>query len=215
MSAYATIDDLRSQLGAGQAITPEYRAKQLHELPKAETVDRNKFILDHCKGKRVLEFGASGPLHDAITEAATYCHGVDRQDNALAAGRGGYLPHGSVEGFDLDDVGHEYVPGLGQVFDVIVCGEVLEHLSNPGWFLTRLKRQFAGVPVIITVPNAYAEGSRKWLAQGIENVNKDHVAFYSPKTLSVLLVRAGFTVGGLFYYNGTGPTAEGLVVVTE
>lgn len=209
--SFATIEDLRSQLGGGFVPTPEYRAKQLHPLPKAETVDREKFILKHCQGKRVLEFGASGKLHEAIKGVAASVLGVDRQ-----SGDG-------ILGFDLDDVSESQLPwsvdegGSDNLLnpDIIICGEVLEHLGNPLHFLTRLKKQYAGVPVILTVPNAYAAGSAKWLAQGIENVNADHVAWYSPKTLSVLLTRAGYTVGGLFYYNGQGPTAEGLVVVTE
>jgi hypothetical protein len=88
-------------------------------------------------------------------------------------------------------------------------------LGNPLWFLTRLKRQYPGVPLIITVPNAFAAGQPAWLAKGFENVNDDHVAWYSPKTLSVLLTRAGYETGDLYYYHGTGPTAEGLIVVTE
>lgn len=223
---YGTIDDLRSQLGGGSKsqLTPEYRAKQLHELPKAETVDRMAFILKHCAGKRVLEFGASGALHEEIKKVVADYAGVDR-DRRLG-----------VMTFDLDDV-TQPLPDItftkdddsnrlalelskgdhsGLVPpDLIVCGEVLEHLGNPLHFLTRLKKQYAGIPVIITVPNAYASGSLSWLNKGIENVNGDHVAWYSPKTLSVLLSRAGYTVGGLFYYNGVGPTAEGMVVVTE
>ncbi len=72
-----------------------------------------------------------------------------------------------------------------------------------------------GIPVLITVPNAFATAGRQWLAKGKENVNIDHVAWYSPRTLATLLNRAGYTYADLFYYNGDGPTAEGLIVVTE
>ncbi len=210
--SYATIDALRSQLsGKPQTEEPSaaYAAKMLHDLPPAKTVDRAAFILKHVAGKRVLEFGASGPMHDAIVKAARTCVGVDRLDSNDG--------NNIVIGFDLDDVSKQTLP-LGDAtsgFDIIVCGEVIEHLSNPGWFLTRLKRQYPGVPVIITVPNAFATAGRQWLAKGKECVNDDHVAWYSPKTLSVLLNRAGYTYADLFYYNGDGPTAEGLVVVTE
>jgi 2-polyprenyl-3-methyl-5-hydroxy-6-metoxy-1,4-benzoquinol methylase len=173
----------------------------IHAIPVATSVDRVAFILKHCAGKRVLDFGASGPMHAAIVKAAVSCLGVDRADGP------------GVVGFDLDNVEQLSLPPADP--EIIICGEVLEHLSNPGWFLTRLRRQFTGVPVVITVPNAFADAGRGWLAKGVECVNKDHVAWYSPKTLSVLLQRAGYTVGGLFWYGGTGPTAEGLVVVTE
>lgn len=201
--SYATLDDLRAQLGSAKS--PEqsaaYAAKMLHDLPAPKTVDRAAFILKHCTGKRVLEFGASGQLAEKIRQLAASYLGVDR------------LASDGVEAFDLDDVGQRQLPTADP--EIIICGEVLEHLGNPQWFLTRLKRQYPTVPVIITVPNAYSTIGRHWLAKGKENVNADHVAWYSPKTLSVLLIRAGFTVADLFYYNGTGPTAEGLVVVTE
>lgn len=206
--SYATIDELRANLGGSQrAQSDAWKKKMLHPIPPADTVDRAVFILKHVAGKRVLEFGASGFMHDAIVKAAKSVLGVDREDGL------------SVIGFDLDDLGRPYLPSpvpLGELEpEIIVCGEVLEHLSNPGWFLTRLRQQYAGVPVIITVPNAFSDAVKRYVSQGIEAVNPDHVAWYSPKTLSVLLQRAGYGVGGLFWYGGKGPTAEGLIVVTE
>lgn len=200
--SFASLDDLRSQLGGAPKQSPEYIAKMLHALPAAKQVDREAFILKHCTGKRVLEFGASGPLHEQIVNVAAWCWGFDRAD----ADR--------VEGFDLDDVSQTGLPHVASA-DIIVCGEVLEHLGNPLWFLTRLHRQFAGVPVIITVPNAFSIVQQRWIAKGLENVNADHVCWYSPKTLSVLLERAGYQVGALYYYNGSDATAEGLIVATE
>jgi 2-polyprenyl-3-methyl-5-hydroxy-6-metoxy-1,4-benzoquinol methylase len=200
--SYHTIDELRSQLGGAPAHSAEYVAKMMHPIPITTEVKREAFILSHCQGKRVLEFGASGPLHEAIVKVATFAMGVDRE---RAPG---------VVDFDLDDVSQSWLPSLSNV-DIIVCGEVLEHLGNPQHFLARMKRQYAGVPVIITVPNAFSAVGHKWAAKNVENVNADHVAWYSPKTLSVLLQRAGYSVGALFWYGGSGPTADGLVVVTE
>lgn len=202
---YSSIDDLRSQLGTSKKPehSPEYREKMMHPIPQTTEVKRPEFILKHCKDKVVLELGASGPMHEAIKQVAKRWAGIDREDQ----------PDG-VMGFDLDDVNQQNIPH-NEVPEIIILGEVLEHLSNPGWVLTRLKRQFPGVPMIVTVPNAFANGLSHWLSKGFENVNRDHVAWYSPKTISVLLQRAGYDVGGLFWYNGSGPTAEGLVVVTE
>ena len=205
--SHATIDDLRARLGTAPKASddPAYRAKMLHKLPEAKTVDRVAFILKHCTGKRVLEFGASGKLHEELRKVSDYI-GVDRAegDRVLA--------------YDLDDTTYvdlSYVAAAAPAPEVIVCGEVLEHLGNPLHFLTRLRKQYAGTPTIITVPNAFGAAGAGWLAKGYENVNRDHVAWYSPKTISVLLERAGYSIGQLFYYNGEGPTAEGLIVVTE
>lgn len=205
--SFATLDDLRSTLGGTPQITPAYSAKMLHPIPVTTEVDRNAFIVKQCAGKRVLDFGASGVLHDQIVKAAALCVGIDRdaRDGVLA--------------FDLDDVSQTWIPPTayrdGLKWDLLVCGELLEHLTNPGYFLTRLHRQYFGVPLILSVPNAFAKGAQQWLAKGLENVNADHVAWYSPHTISVLLERAGYATGGLYWYGGNGPTAEGLLVVAE
>lgn len=203
MSAFATISDLRSQLGKAAPAPSQtaYAEKMLHQIPPAEVVDRAAFILERCKGQRVLEFGASGAMHTAIVSVASAVFGVDRVD---ADG---------VVGFDLDDISQADLPGVDFAPAVIVCGEVIEHLSNPGWFLTRLRKQFPGVPTIITVPNAFSAIAQKHLAGGIENVNADHCAWYSYRTIKTLLGRAGYTDFFFGWYHGQPRTAEGLVIL--
>lgn len=203
MSTYASIDELRSQLGARSPApsTVAYAEKMLHKIPAAPVVDRAAFILEHCRGKRVLEFGASGPMHDAMVKVAHVVYGVDREDGI------------GIRGFDLDDVHQEELPYASA--EVIVCGEIIEHLSNPGWFLARLRRQYPCVPVIITVPNAFSAVAARHIATGTENVNRDHVAWYSYRTMLTLLERHGYTHNVFAWYNGQPHTAEGLIVVTE
>lgn len=202
--SFSSIEDLRSHLGGRTDSTkdPAWVAKMLHPFPDIQTIDREKFILDHCKSKVVMDVGASGPMHEAIVEVARKVYGIDREDGP------------GVTGFNLDDTSIRVLPIFSGV-EMIICGEVIEHLSNPGWFLERLHKQYGGIPLIITVPNAMAGISVTWAKKNVECVNGDHVAWYSPKTISVLLERAGYKTGGLFWYGGKGPTSEGLVVVTE
>ena len=216
-----TIDDLRANFGGKPkpTVSPEYAAKMFHQVPESTTVDRTVFVLQQVAGKCVLEFGATGPLHDAIVKAAQWVSGVDHPNTPgviSLADRAymGVLGEG-VYGFDFDDVMSTGLPMTPQPPDVIVCGEVIEHLSNPGWFLTRLKRQYPGVPVVITVPNAFSQAGRKHIATGVENVNRDHVAWYSWKTLTVLLGRVGYEVKQFHWYGGPPYVAEGLIVVAE
>lgn len=201
MSAYPTIDALRAGLGAKAATDAAYAAKMLHKVPEAPVVDRAGFLLDLCRGKRVLEFGASGPMHEKIKAVAADYLGVDRE----AADR--------IVALNLDDVSVPDLPAYDP--EVIVCGEVLEHLSNPGWFLTRLRTQYAGVTTVVTVPNAFSEAARGHMARGIENVNPDHVSWFSYKTLYTLLGRAGYTKNTFAWYGGKPYVAEGLIVVME
>ncbi len=205
--SYATIEDLRSQLGSAPKAqtSPEYAAKMLHRIPDGTVIKREQFILDECKGRRVLEFGASGPLHDAIVKVASETLGVDRESNELVAG------------FDLDEVSPlaMSLPGYDWNPDVIICGEILEHLANPGWFLQRLRAHHVDVPVIITVPNAYSSVGRHHIRKGYENVNIDHVSWYSPRVMWTLLERYGYSVEAFHWYNGEPYFAEGFVVVTR
>jgi hypothetical protein len=142
-------------------------------------------------------------MHEAIVKVAGFLYASDHQ------------PNGAVdETLDLDDVRQSYVTvemSENVRPDVIICGELIEHLTNPGWFLTRLRNQYPGVPKIITVPNAFCRQSR--LKDGIETVNRDHVAWYSYITLTGLLAKCGYQVLDWAWYHGDPLTAEGLVVV--
>lgn len=196
---YATVDELRESL-AGPGHSPEYAAKQLHAIPDFPVVDRAKFILGRVRDKAVLDVGASGPMHEAVARAAKVCWGIDRQ---AAPG---------VWGIDLDSDDFTLPPLEG--LDVVVCGEVLEHLSNPGSFLKALKNTYP-VPVVITVPNAFAAAGKRQLERGIENVNRDHVAWYSWHTLKVLVERVGYRPVEWAWYGGKPLTAEGIICVVE
>jgi hypothetical protein len=198
----ATLDELRQSLGGGSS-SAVYAKKMLHVVPPTKVVDRPAFVLERVAGKRVLEFGASGELTTQIQQGCRKYLGVDRE-----AGHG-------VVAFDLDDVQQDDLPRCEPQPEVIVCGELLEHLSNPGWFLARLRRQYAGVPVIITVPNAQPVAGLKHLQRGVENVNRDHVAWYSYRTLKTLVEREGYTVKDFAWYNGQPLFAEGLIFVVE
>lgn len=207
-AGYATLDALRGDLGKKETPTngasPEYAAKMFHPFPQWDVVKRPEFILARVKGQTVLDVGASGHMHQAIAKVAAKCYGWDRDDGP------------GVTGIDLDDVSI-VLPAYPDV-TIVVCGEVLEHLSNPGYFLDRLRRTYA-CRTIISVPGAYSEAGRKCALQGIECVNPDHVSWYSPKTLTVLLARAGYRIVEAAYYNSRpiAPPqfAEGLVVVAE
>src|SRR5574343_763015 len=75
-----------------------------------------------------------------------------------------------------------------------ICGEVIEHLINPGQFLMQLHA--AKCPIIVTVPNAFGSAGMKCIRNtGYENVNKDHVAYYSYGTFRVLAQKCRFSIG--------------------
>jgi 2-polyprenyl-3-methyl-5-hydroxy-6-metoxy-1,4-benzoquinol methylase len=180
----------------------------LHQVPKAAVVDRAQFILAKCRGKRVLNVGsASGGLHEAIREVATDTIGLDRErsDNARDIC------------FDLDSiVWGEHEPRYpSELIDIVVMGEILEHLAMPGATLQWLKENRSKeTDVLISVPNALG-ASRAWANDGIECVNRDHVAWYSYRTLKTLVERYGFEIQEFCWYNGRPMFAEGIIFVVR
>lgn len=201
-----------------------YEAKMVHPIPDAKVIDREAFIVERCAGKVVLDIGASGELHKGIIDVAKYTYGIDRPTadrpaNYFSAGDAGiawmhYIGGRSHEfGIDLDRSDMIMPTELG--IDLIICGEVVEHLSNPGWLLHRLSETYPEVPVIISVPNAFCELQKPYLAAGKECVNSDHVAWYSPQTLKTLLNRHGYAISEFYWYRGRPKVSEGMVVVAE
>ena len=186
-----TIYDLLNQHG------DEYKEKMIHPIPPAPVVERELYILGKAKGKRVLDIGATGPMHEAIVEVAAVCFGID----IVAKDEPNYFQ------IDIDHTAH--LPALENI-DMIIAGEVIEHLSNAGHFLDLLGEY--DCPIVLTTPNAFAEVGFQYVKhRGIEQVNKEHVAYYSYQTLCVLFERHGFKLDEFFWYHGKPNIAEGMI----
>ncbi len=204
MAQFNTLADLSSELTAMAGHSTEYWEKQVHVVPKSITVDRIDFLQKLCSGKTILNIGCTGKLDDALTEVATKSYGIDKETSTRS----------NYASCDLDNLFGFSLPAFFDV-DLVICGEVLEHLSNPGQFLKSLHNQYK-VPTVFTVPNAFAKGASRWLmAQGRENVNKDHVAYYSYTTLKELLRRARYELREHYWYGGACYVSEGLIALTR
>lgn len=208
-----TLADLHTDIATMRrcGVNAEYFAKQLHRVPQAPVVDRVQYILERCKGKRVLHLGcSSGPLHKMIAQVAVNLEGWDIEPYP------GEAP-GEFLQLDLDNLNGYDCLGRRQAFDLVLVAEVLEHLANPGNLLRFLKDfQCAG---LITVPNAFSAVARRQLQGGIENVHKQHTAWYSWRTLATLVERYGYAVQEMAWYNcprGAQPQeSEGLIFVVR
>jgi len=197
-----SLAEIQQELLSYGTHTWEYHDKMVHKVPPVTVVDRGQFILDRCKGKRILNLGAdSGPLHEMIKAVALEVTGVDKQDG----------PNTQIVS-DLDKSPYMYHTSPDR-YDMIVAGEILEHLANSGRFLEAM-RHFQ-CPMLITTPNAFCEAGLYSVKRGTENVNKDHVAYYSYKTLKTLVERYGYKIEEFHWYNGQPGTAEGLIMVVR
>jgi SAM-dependent methyltransferase len=94
---------------------------------------------------------------------------------------------------------------LGRTFDVIVAGDLIEHLSNPGLFLARVKAHLAaGGVFLVTTPNpvTFLRFLRA-LVSGKTHANKQHTCWFSSKVLCHLASRYGFEVADESYVDDT------------
>lgn len=79
--------------------------------------------------------------------------------------------------------------------EVVLLGEIVEHLDNPVCFLQRTRENlqqygFRG-KYVITVPNAYCILRRPYAERGYEGINSDHRYWFTPYTICKILVQAG------------------------
>ena len=181
---------------------------------KIELVDRLDTIKTYCKGKKVLHLGCSNSpytaasiaagslLHFELAKVASELYGFDFDDEGLQLLRDQGTEH--LYKADLEHL--EDVP-LNETFDVIVAGEMIEHLNNPGLFLTGIQR-FMGpeTRLVITTINAFSGMRFFWYGLTRnhgrnEPVHPDHVAYYSYSTLSLLVRRHGLDVSKFMFYD--------------
>jgi SAM-dependent methyltransferase len=181
---------------------------------KLELVQRLDFIREVCKGKKVLHLGCTNYpytreaidsdmlLHFELEKIADKVYGFDYDQAGLDI----LSEHGTADLYRADLQKLEDVE-LNETFDVIIAGEMIEHLNNPGLFLEGIKRFMnEKTLLVITTINAYC-GMRFWIyglrgkKGSVEPVHPDHVAYYSYSTLGLLLARHDLQTEKFMFYD--------------
>jgi SAM-dependent methyltransferase len=140
------------------------------------------------RGRRLLDFGCGNGLFLDIAHRRGFdCYGVDLAADAIEVARGKPSGRHAYHGTPTS------IPELAAGgFDVITMWSVLAHLARPVDDLTMLRSLLApdGVLLLLTV-NA---GSLKLKHQleAWRGFTANHLAFFAPDTLRLLLRRAGF-----------------------
>jgi hypothetical protein len=174
-------------------------------LAVARPVDRIAYIARACAGQRVLDLGAMDEtawlakrgrgtwLHEEIGRSALRVDGIDNSAmvpaEGLATGSNALIRRG-----DVTDPAR-LLAALEDCPDVVVAGELIEHLENPLQFL---KRFAAAKPLhekmlILSTPNATALHNFSIGLLRRESTHHDHLCILSYKTLATLCTRAGFS----------------------
>jgi 2-polyprenyl-3-methyl-5-hydroxy-6-metoxy-1,4-benzoquinol methylase len=148
-------------------------------------IQRYKFALPYCVGKRVLDAGCGTGYGSSFLamNGALEVVGIDLSEQALAEAKHYYqrdnvrfLP-GDVE--KLTEIG-----ALGAPFDVVINFENLEHLPNPGLFLSGVRQVLRDDgALVVSTPN----GALTPLDASGNNLNKFHVKEFTEDELRGLL----------------------------
>jgi 2-polyprenyl-3-methyl-5-hydroxy-6-metoxy-1,4-benzoquinol methylase len=115
-----------------------------------------------------------------------------------------YLPEAIQElkklGFNVECQNVEEL-NLGRTFEIVVAGEIIEHLSNPGRFLEGIHRHLKDDGLfILTTPNPFSIAQFfKILKRNKIKVNADHTTWFDPQTLQVLLQKNHFKVKQIYW----------------
>ena len=183
-------------------------------MSRLPLVDRVEHLVQESRGRRVLHLGCTNwPYTSQSLADGTLLHlrlaGVAAELWGLDADREGLdvLASRGIERLLCADLEHlELVPKPPRV-DLILAGEIVEHLSNPGLFLAGIRRfMTAETRLILTTVNAYC-GMRAvtYALRGrggrLEPVHPDHVAYYSYATIRHLLERHGLVVRDFRFYD--------------
>ena len=175
-----------------------------HRLPAARLVDRVAYLEEAARGRTVAHVGFvdSGCweyhaqfdswLHAHLDDVSSALVGLDLDELGVAeARRRGYDAH-CVD--CSDDTAVEAI-GL-EPSDVVIAGEIIEHLDNSGSFLDGLHSLTRpGGRLVVTTPNS--SGLMNAIAAalaGYEVNHPDHVTLYSCFTLCNLLRRHDWEV---------------------
>jgi 2-polyprenyl-3-methyl-5-hydroxy-6-metoxy-1,4-benzoquinol methylase len=146
-------------------------------------------------GRRVLDVGAAdGLLSRRLADQGWRVTGIERDPAQAKAGEE-YCERMIVA--DLD----RGVPSLEPVFDVIVYGDVLEHLADPLDTLRSVNRSLApGGQVVISIPNvahlwmrlSLLFGHFDYADHGI--LDRGHLRFFTQRSLRRLLDDAALDI---------------------
>ncbi len=185
------------------------RPPSVHRVPSARLVDRLEELRRLTHGRRVIDLGfvdegqmdSKGSrgnwLHAVLAEEARELVGIDADTLGVEEARTrGFEAHAA----DVESA--EAIAELGlEPADVVVAGELVEHLDRPGDFLEAVK-PLAGSDgvLVLTTPNAHSLTNVLGAFAGRELVNPDHVSWLSWRTLTALLARHGWTIESLAYY---------------
>ena len=170
---------------------------KIHEFLNNIRIIRRKeysdWLLEKVKDRTVLDIGAIEHnleyarlphwKHRKLTEHANKVVGVDILEE--------YAEILNEEGFDIRVCDATSDKFLGEKFDVVILGDVIEHVENPVKLVEFAIRHVENDgEVIIKTPNPYYTGSIKKNLKGKPFVNLEHMSWITPTMMMEIARRS-------------------------
>jgi 2-polyprenyl-3-methyl-5-hydroxy-6-metoxy-1,4-benzoquinol methylase len=196
-----------SELGKARVKPAAVPREPSHDLSYFSHVRPEVMALVPESARRVLDVGCgAGRLGEAI-RARQGASVVGIELDPVAAG----MAEGRLDRVLVGDA-ERLEPGFepGE-FDCIVCGDVLEHLEDPGAFLRRARGWLGrGGVVAASVPNvrhhlvvaSLLEGN--WTYESAGLLDETHLGFFTRRDLFDLFERAGYRIEAAYIVPGPG-----------
>lgn len=183
-------------IGVRKGLTPEAHGDEI-----AWSDSKIAFVVDQCRGKDVLDLGCVQHdarfeankfwLHKAVRSVAKSVVGLDLHGPGVEQLRmKGYdIVHGDAQDFDF-----------GRTFEVIVAGDLIEHLSDLGGFMRSCAKHMTTESVfVVCTPNPWHWHKVVRAAWKPVPVNEEHTCWICPTTLNQLAGRYGLVVDRVEY----------------
>ena len=133
---------------------------------------------------------AKQSLHWKLTELSETV-GVDRSVTVIDE----YRKLGVFTNIVAGDVERLEELPITRKFDVVIAGDIIEHLSNPGRMLDGIKRFCTGdTQIIITTPNAFGAPNFLRYSVGRFREGAEHVMTFNQQNLVTLLTRHEYSL---------------------
>jgi 2-polyprenyl-3-methyl-5-hydroxy-6-metoxy-1,4-benzoquinol methylase len=175
---------------------------------------RNDAILAIVEGRRVIHVGctdapftaekikSSKLLHPQLARHASEVMGVDIDESGIHM-LSQHHP-GAYQVLDLTGGCADISALVTFQPDVLLAGDVIEHLADPGSLLRGLARVARAVgdttEIVISTPNALAPRHAIYGMFGREVVHPDHLVTFTPQTMQRLCESSGLSVSRFYFY---------------
>jgi SAM-dependent methyltransferase len=179
-----------SQIGArddARLAAAGLRYYQDPERRKSRTADYLAPLLKHRTAGRLLDFGCGSGWFVAMARDAGFdAHGIELIPDNVAAAR-------DVLKLDTVIEGDETALPLEPAFDIIVCNNLIEHLSDPFAFAGQVRRALRpGGLWMLNFPSVDGAMFRAFREHSYYFMTPYHLTHFTRAGISALLQRAGF-----------------------